>query len=75
MIHPSHDCAICPRLHDFLQEWRIKEPEWHNAPVSPFMPVGGDDSVSLMIIGLDVVDGLLIRFCAIVWLFLKATKE
>lgn len=25
--------------------------------------------------GLDVVDGLLIRFCAIVWLFLKATKE
>ena len=52
MINPSHDCAICPRLHDFLQEWRVKEPEWHNAPVPPFMPIGGDDSVSLMIIGL-----------------------
>lgn len=52
MIHPSRDCAICPRLHDFLQEWRNKEPEWHNAPVPPFMPVAGDESVSLMIIGL-----------------------
>lgn len=52
MIHPSHDCAICPRLHGFLQQWRIKEPDWHNAPVPPFLPVGGDDSVRLMIIGL-----------------------
>lgn len=48
---PSHDCAICPRLHGFLQEWRRKEPEWHNAPVSPFLPAH-DHDVRLLIVGL-----------------------
>lgn len=49
---PSPDCNFCPRLHDFLQKWRGLEPDWHNAPVPPFMPVGDADSVRLMIIGL-----------------------
>lgn len=48
---PSPNCRICPRLHDFLQEWRRKEPEWHNAPVPPFRPVH-DDDVKLLIVGL-----------------------
>ncbi len=48
---PSPDCAICPRLHDFIQEWRRKEPEWHNAPVRPFLPAH-DDDVRLLIVGL-----------------------
>ncbi|MFC4624122.1 uracil-DNA glycosylase [Daeguia caeni] len=48
---PPHDCAICPRLHGFLQEWRRKEPEWHNAPVPPFLPVH-DKDVRLLIVGL-----------------------
>ncbi|PRD45841.1 uracil-DNA glycosylase [Phyllobacterium phragmitis] len=49
---PSPDCAICPRLHAFLAEWREKEPDWHNAPVPPFLPVGGDETVELLIVGL-----------------------
>ncbi|WP_420959934.1 uracil-DNA glycosylase [Brucella sp. IR073] len=49
---PSPDCAICPRLHAFLAEWREKEPGWHNAPVPPFLPAGGDDHVRLLIVGL-----------------------
>lgn len=48
---PSPDCAICPRLHEFLQEWRRKEPRWHNAPVPPFVPAHADD-VRLLIVGL-----------------------
>lgn len=48
---PSPNCAICPRLHAFLQEWRCKEPEWHNAPVAPFLPAH-DDDVQLLIVGL-----------------------
>lgn len=35
---PTRDCAICPRLHDFLQHWRGQEPLWHNAPVPVFLP-------------------------------------
>lgn len=48
---PSPNCSICPRLHAFLQEWRHKEPHWHNAPVPPFLPRHEDD-VRLLIIGL-----------------------
>src|SRR5690606_9832697 len=50
-LEPSPNCRICPRLHDFLQEWRRKEPEWHNAPVPPFRPAH-DDDVKLLIVGL-----------------------
>lgn len=48
---PSPNCSICPRLHAFLQEWRQKEPHWHNAPVPPFLPAHEDD-VRLLIVGL-----------------------
>ena len=51
IFEPSPNCAICPRLHEFLQEWRRKEPQWHNAPVSPFLPAH-DDDVRLLIVGL-----------------------
>lgn len=51
-FEPSPDCTICPRLHDFLAEWREKQPSWHNAPVSPFLPAGNNDSVRLLIVGL-----------------------
>ncbi|WP_157015147.1 uracil-DNA glycosylase [Mesorhizobium xinjiangense] len=49
---PARDCALCPRLHDFLSTWRARAPDWHNAPVPAFLPVGGAQSVSLLIVGL-----------------------
>jgi len=49
---PPRDCPLCPRLHDFLAEWRAKEPAWHNAPVPSFTPPEGDASVRLLIVGL-----------------------
>lgn len=49
---PCPDCAICPRLHEFLHEWRLREPAWHNAPVPTFGPADGDASVRLLIVGL-----------------------
>lgn len=52
IYEPSPDCAICPRLHAFIAEWREKEPGWHNAPVPPFLPVEGDEAVELLIVGL-----------------------
>jgi len=49
---PPRDCPLCPRLHDFIAEWRIREPGWFNAPVPTFMPPEGADSVRLLIVGL-----------------------
>lgn len=49
---PSRDCDLCPRLHDFIAEWRVKEPTWFNSPVAPFYPKAGADSVRLLIVGL-----------------------
>jgi len=49
---PSPDCRLCPRLHDFIAEWRLREPAWFNAPVPTFAPAMGDDSVRLLIVGL-----------------------
>ncbi len=49
---PSHDCPLCPRLHDFREAWRQREPGWFNAPVPTFMPPEGDDAVRLLIVGL-----------------------
>jgi uracil-DNA glycosylase family 4 len=51
-IEPSSDCSLCPRLHDFLAEWRLREPGWHNAPVPTFLPGGGQNEVRLLIVGL-----------------------
>ncbi len=49
---PSPDCPLCPRLHDFIAGWRVKEPGWFNAPVPTWRAPEGDDSVKLLIVGL-----------------------
>jgi len=45
---PGHDCPLCPRLVAFREEWRAREPTWHNAPVPSF----GDPNGRLAIVGL-----------------------
>ncbi len=45
---PGHDCPLCPRLVAFREEWRAKEPGWHNAPVPTF----GSSDAALLIVGL-----------------------
>lgn len=45
---PSADCALCPRLSDFLAASRISEPTWFNAPVPSF----GTSDARLLIVGL-----------------------
>lgn len=49
---PHRDCAICPRLHDFIAEWRRREPGWFNAPVPTFEAADGPESVAVLIVGL-----------------------
>lgn len=49
---PDRNCAICPRLHDFIAGWRLREPQWHNAPVPTWLPRDGKESVRLLIVGL-----------------------
>ncbi|MGL2349031.1 uracil-DNA glycosylase [Bartonella melophagi] len=49
---PPQNCNLCPRLHDFISGWRMKEPHWHNAPVSPFFPSKGAATTRLLIVGL-----------------------
>ncbi len=49
---PVRDCALCPRLHDFIALWREREPDWHNAPVPTWLAPEGPQSVRLLIVGL-----------------------
>jgi uracil-DNA glycosylase family 4 len=35
---PGRDCPRCPRLVQFRETWRDKEPAWFNAPVPSFGP-------------------------------------
>jgi uracil-DNA glycosylase family 4 len=49
---PSHDCPLCPRLADFREAWRQREPDWFNAPVPTFLPPEGAAAVRLLIVGL-----------------------
>ncbi|MCO5063054.1 MAG: uracil-DNA glycosylase [Rhizobiaceae bacterium] len=49
---PDRNCAVCPRLHDFIAGWRQREPDWHNAPVPTWLPRGGIENVRLLIVGL-----------------------
>jgi len=42
------DCRACPRLAEFLDDVRIRHPEYHCAPVPAF----GDDNPRLLIVGL-----------------------
>ena len=51
VAEPSHDCALCPRLRAFVLEQRELHPDWHNGPVSTFVPVS-DDAVRLLVVGL-----------------------
>ncbi len=45
---PDHDCALCPRLREFLLGLREQHPDWHNGPVPSF----GDPNAKLLIVGL-----------------------
>ncbi len=45
---PGRDCPRCPRLAAFREQWRGREPEWHNAPVGSF----GSINARLLIVGL-----------------------
>ncbi len=48
ILDPARDCALCPRLVAFREDWRAKEPTWFNAPVPSF--TGSDPR--LLIVGL-----------------------
>jgi len=37
---PGRDCPLCPRLVAFRTEQRKRHPDWHNAPVESFGPIG-----------------------------------
>ncbi len=45
---PGRDCPLCPRLVDFRNVQRAREPSWFNAPVPSF----GDAGARLLIVGL-----------------------
>lgn len=45
---PDHNCGLCPRLAEFRNEWRAREPSWFNAPVPSF----GSTQAQLLIVGL-----------------------
>jgi len=45
---PDRNCPLCPRLAEFREEARAREPGWHNAPVSSF----GDPNARVLIVGL-----------------------
>src|SRR5205807_6406016 len=44
----DRNCPLCPRLVDFREHIRSREPGWHNAPVASF----GDLTAQLVIVGL-----------------------
>jgi uracil-DNA glycosylase family 4 len=48
LSEPPPDCPLCPRLAEFRDELRRREPDWHNAPVPTF----GPQDASLLIVGL-----------------------
>jgi uracil-DNA glycosylase family 4 len=45
---PERDCALCPRLKAFRDDWRGRKPDWFNSPVPAFGPV----NARLLIVGL-----------------------
>lgn len=42
------DCRLCPRLAEYIDQSRIKNPDWYNGPVESF----GDTNAKLLVIGL-----------------------
>jgi uracil-DNA glycosylase family 4 len=47
-VGPDCNCPLCPRLVDFRQSIRAREPAWFNSPVPSF----GDPNGVLLIVGL-----------------------
>lgn len=45
---PDRNCPLCPRLADFREANRARQPSWFNAPVASF----GDPDARLLIVGL-----------------------
>ena len=45
---PSRNCPLCPRLVEFRQTWRSRQPDWFNSPVPSFGPA----DARLAIVGL-----------------------
>jgi uracil-DNA glycosylase family 4 len=45
---PHRNCPLCPRLADFREQARAREPGWFNSPVDSF----GDPNARLLIVGL-----------------------
>jgi uracil-DNA glycosylase family 4 len=45
---PNQDCPFCPRLVEYRNSNRAKEPGWHNGPVPSF----GDVAARLLVVGL-----------------------
>jgi len=45
---PAHDCALCPRLKTFRDDWRRRQPDWFNGPVPAF----GPRNARLLVVGL-----------------------
>jgi uracil-DNA glycosylase len=45
---PDRDCPLCPRLVEFRQAARERQPSWFNSPVPSF----GDPDARLLIVGL-----------------------
>ena len=51
MVVPAEapkNCALCPRLVDYRNDYKEKEPAWFNSPVPSF----GDEGAKLLIVGL-----------------------
>ncbi|XUM20718.1 uracil-DNA glycosylase [Bradyrhizobium oligotrophicum S58] len=46
--NPDRDCPLCPRLVEFREAQRAREPSWFNAPVPSF----GNPDARLLIVGL-----------------------
>jgi len=49
---PARNCPRCPRLVEFRNAARAREPDWHNAPVASFRPAPNAGPVRLLIVGL-----------------------
>ena len=52
VANPDCNCPYCPRLVEFREHYRLKEPSWHNAPVDSWIPKQGASSVKLLVVGM-----------------------
>jgi len=48
LSEPDRNCPLCPRLAEFREQARARQPGWHNSPVASF----GDHKAQLLIVGL-----------------------